>query len=237
MYDRDIGLNPELSCDSAVQQRKRKARWFTAVLWILLLAPPGRSLADVASSDPARQTRAIVTQAVAILHNTSISPERRRAALIKLAGGKLDFRLMAQGSLGSHWAELSPAQRERFVSLFTGFFEAAYLRKIQDYANLDIQVDDEKFSDHNHARVDARVMQPGQDTIPVSFMLERHGSAWMVYDVQFENVGMIENYRAQFDRVIRAHGISQLMSDLQAKQAQLGAGLGKVHGTSPDEHS
>ena len=54
----------------------------------------------------------------------------------------------------------------------------------------------------------------------------------MVYDVAIENVGMIENYRAQFDRIIRAHGISQLMADLQAKQAQLGAGLGTTRGAS-----
>jgi phospholipid transport system substrate-binding protein len=186
----------------------------------------------VTGSDPARETRVMVEQAVAILHNTSISAEQRRRQVMGLAARKLDFARMAQGSLGSHWQELTPAQREHFVALFTGFFEAAYLNKIQDYANLDIRIGNAIFSGTNYVRVDAVVVQPGSDNVPISFMLTRRGDEWVVYDVAIENVGMIENYRAQFDRIIRAHGISQLMADLQAKQAQLGSGLGNHGGAS-----
>jgi phospholipid transport system substrate-binding protein len=196
----------------------------TAVL--LLLAPHRPSFADVGASDPARATRAILSQAIAILHNTSISPAERRQEIMTLAENKLDFARMARGSLGHHWAELTPAERDRFVALFTGFFEVAYLSKIQDYANLEIHVSNERFAGLDYAQVDAVVVQPGSDNVPLTFMLARHGNNWMVYDVAIENVGMIENYRAQFDRVIRAHGLSQLMADLRAKQAQLGAGLG-----------
>ena len=63
-------------------------------------------------------------------------------------------------------------------------------------------------------------------------MLARRANDWAVYDVSIEDVGMVENYRAQFDRIIRAHGILQLMADLQAKQAQLGALLGRRHDAS-----
>jgi phospholipid transport system substrate-binding protein len=217
---------------NSIQQRRGTAYWVAVFQLLLLVAIRWPSFAEVADSGPASETRQIVAQAVAILHNTSISPARRRAALLKLAAAKFDFARMAQGVLGSHWAELSPAQRDRFVALFTGFFEAAYLSKIQDYANLDIRVGDEKFNDHHRAQVDASVIQPGEDTIPMTFMLAQRGTDWMVYDVAIENVGMIENYRAQFDRVIRAHGISQLMADLQAKQARLRAALGATPGAS-----
>jgi len=206
-------------------------RRFTLLL-LLLLTSSRPSFADVIAPDPASETRAMVAQAVAILHNTSISAEVRRREVMNLAERKLDFMRMARGSLGSHWAELTPAQRDRFVSLFTGFFEAAYLNKIQDYANLDIRVSDERFTDRDYARVDASVVQPGNENVPVTFMFVRRGKDWMVYDVAIENVGMIENYRAQFDRIIQAHGISQLMADLEAKQAQLGALLGARHDAS-----
>jgi phospholipid transport system substrate-binding protein len=202
------------------------------MLVFLLVLPAWPSVADINAPDPAVETRGMIAQAVAILHNTTISTEQRRSEVIKLAQSKLDFERMARGSLGSHWAQLTPAQRDRFVSLFTAFFEAAYLNKIQDYANLEIRVRDEKFTDGSFARVDASVMQPGEEDIPISFMLARRGKDWMVYDIEIEDVGMIENYRAQFDRIIRAHGISQLMIDLQAKQAQLGTRLGNHRGAS-----
>jgi phospholipid transport system substrate-binding protein len=223
-------LTTSLARDSIpAQQRKRNRCWCSTILLLLLFTWSWPSFADVTARDPASETRAMVAQAVAILHNTSISPERRRREAIKLAESKLDFVRMAQGSLGSHWAELTPAQRDRFVSLFTRFFEAAYLNKIQDYAHLAIQVSSEKFTDGNYARGDASVAQAGNEKVQITFMLARRGKDWMVYDVAIENVGMIENYRAQFDRIIRAHGISQLLADLEAKQAQLGPLLG-THG-------
>jgi phospholipid transport system substrate-binding protein len=212
--------------------RMNAARWFIAALLLLVLTPGRRCFADTTASDPARETHAMVAQALAILHNTSISVDERRRLMVKLAASELDFERMARGSLGRHWTELTPTQRDRFVSLFTGFFEAAYLNKIQDYANLEIRVSNETFAGRNYARVDATVIEPGSDNVPITFLLARHGSNWMVYDVEFENVGMIENYRAQFDRIIRAHGIAQLMTELQAKQAQLGAGLGTGRGSS-----
>jgi phospholipid transport system substrate-binding protein len=222
----------DLAHSSIPAGRWGKKRWHRTILLFLLVAPSWPSFANITVPDPAGETRAMMAQAIAILHNSSMSAEQRRSEVIKLAESKLDFPRMARGSLGSHWAELSAVQRDRFVSLFTGFFEAAYLNKIQDYASLQIRVTDEKFTGGDYARVDASVIQPGEDDVPISFMLVRRGKDWMVYDVAIENVGMIENYRAQFDRIIRARGISQLMADLQAKQAQLGERLGNRGGAS-----
>jgi phospholipid transport system substrate-binding protein len=202
------------------------------MLLVLLVAAPRPLLGGVSSPDPAGETRQMIAQALAILHNNHISPELRRRQLIQVAEGRLDFALMAQGALGSHWTELTPAQRETFVSLFAGFFEAAYLNKLQDYANLEIRIGDAKITSGGYASVDAVVLQPGSDDLPLTFMLTQRGNVWMVYDVEIENIGMIENYRAQFDRIIRAHGISSLMADLAAKQAQLGVLLGASHGAS-----
>jgi phospholipid transport system substrate-binding protein len=196
----------------------------------VLVVAVGRSSAVVMVPDPAKETRTMVGQALDILHNTRMSPEQRRRKLIQVAESNFDLPTMARGALGSHWNELSPAQRERFVSLFAAFIEDAYLDKIQDYANLHISVNGEKFGDRNHASVNASVAQPGQDEIPITFLLERRGPDWAVYDVVIEEVGMIENYRAQFDRVIRSHGIARLMNDLESKQAQLGARLGSGRG-------
>jgi phospholipid transport system substrate-binding protein len=216
----------------SVPHRINTLGWLIAASLLVVLTPARRSFADITASDPARETHSMVAQAIAILRNTSISIDERRRLVIKLAARKLDFERMAQGSLGPHWTELTLSERDRFVALFTGFFEAVYLNKIQNYANLEIRVSNETFAGHNYARVDAIVIEPGSDNVPMTFLLARHGSNWMVYDIEFENVGMIENYRAQFDRIIRAHGIAQLMAELQAKQAQLGAGLGTRRGPS-----
>jgi phospholipid transport system substrate-binding protein len=209
-----------------------KRQTHIALPLLLLAFWVGHSWAAAIVPDPARETRTMVRQVLAIMHNTGMSPEQRRRELIGVAESKFDLATMARGALGSHWNELSPAQRERFVSLFAAFIEDAYFDKIQDYASLHISVNGENFADRNHASVNASVAQPGQDEIAITFKLELRGTDWAVYDVVIEDVGMIENYRAQFDRVIRTYGIARLMTDLENKQSQLGARLGDRRGSS-----
>ena len=78
----------------------------------------------------------------------------------------------------------------------------------------------------DNAVVNATVLQPGEDPIDVKFLLERAPSGWLVYDVVVDDIGMVENYRAQFDRIIRTRGLSRLEAELRIKQAKLDAMLG-----------
>ena len=71
------------------------------------------------------------------------------------------------------------------------------------------------------------MIQPEEDDLPITFMLERRGDDWLVYDVAVEGVSMVENYRAQFNRVIKRDGLAQLLTDLRAKQRQLMALVAK----------
>jgi phospholipid transport system substrate-binding protein len=134
---------------------------------------------------------------------------------------------MARGSLGDHWNEITPAEHDEFVSLFRAFIEAAYLTQIQDYVELNIDVSKERVASPDYALVDATVRQPHEDDLPLTFMLERRGDDWIVYDVEVDDVSMVANYRAQFNRVIKRQGLAQLLDDLRVKQKQLAALIGK----------
>jgi phospholipid transport system substrate-binding protein len=63
--------------------------------------------------------------------------------------------------------------------------------------------------------------------LPNTFMLERRGDDWLAYDVAVEGVSMVENYRAQFNRVIKRDGLAQLPTDMRTKQRQLAALVAK----------
>jgi phospholipid transport system substrate-binding protein len=193
-----------------------------------LLLTSGRSaaaLADVVT--PLAAVRGAIDQTVGILHDQQAPLEERRRELRQLAERNLDLARMARVALGTHWDQLGDAQRTEFVSLFAAFIEAAYLDQIQDYAKLRIDVSAESFGDPHHARVSATVLQPGEAPLPITFMLENTDHRWLVYDVAVSDISMVENYRAQFDRVIRSHGIAELMERLRQKQAQLAALLGQ----------
>src|SRR5262249_4190761 len=157
----------------------------------------------------------------------SMPVEQRRRALQQLAERNLDLQRMARESLSDHWSELTPADRDEFVTLFVAFIEEAYLIQIQDYAELDIAVSKASLSSTDYAQVNATVMQHHEEVLAIAFMLERRGNDWSVYDVTVEGVSMVHNYRTQFNRVIERQGLRQLLTDLKAKQKQLAILIGQ----------
>jgi len=207
----------------------RPIRALAAVFALLLLAFSGRG-ASAALADPGTPRGAVtsaIDDAIAILHNIGMPVEQRRRELRALAERNLDLAKMAEGVLGTRWTEMTPAQQQEFVPLFEAFIEAAYLGEIQEYARLKIEVGAETLDGADHARVGAMVRQPGEDPIEITFMLERAPRGWLMYDVVVDDIAMVANYRAQFDRVIRTQGLARLEAELRIKQAKLEAMLGE----------
>jgi phospholipid transport system substrate-binding protein len=197
-----------------------------AIILVTVLAVSCARAAQEASA-PLAKVRATLDATLAILHNQQMPVGQRRRALLQLAERNLDLAQMARESLGAHWNELNPAERDEFVSLFSAFIEAAYLTQIQEYVDLNIAVGQARNIGADYAEVDATVIQPHAETLPITFMLERRGDDWIVYDVAVEGVSMVENYRAQFNRVIEHEGLAQLLDDLREKQKGLAALIGK----------
>jgi phospholipid transport system substrate-binding protein len=220
--DRARRLRAELKQQSSRDVR----RWIQ--LWILVLiftfATAATSTASDQVLDPALTIKATVADAITILHNQSLPVEQRRRELRDLAERNLDLKGMARESIGQHWAEMSAAEQEQFVGLFAAFIEEAYLAKIQNYAELNIAVTTTvRRPSSSYAEVHATVQQPHEEDLPIVFFVERRGNDWLVYDVGVGGVSMIHNYGAQFDRVIKDHGLEQLLADLRAKEQQLQA--------------
>jgi phospholipid transport system substrate-binding protein len=197
---------------------KTLVRLIAGLTSVLLLAA---SLAFAQTATPLGQVKTTLNAVLAILHNQKAPLTERRRALLHLAESNLDLATMARGSLGNHWTELTSQQRADFVPLFGSFIEAAYLAQIQEYVNLNIKVGNARAVAADYSEVDATVVQPHEDDLPITFLLERRGDAWLVYDVRVEGVSMVENYRAQFDRVIREQGLPALMNDLRQKRQGL----------------
>jgi phospholipid transport system substrate-binding protein len=203
----------------------------TALAMALLFSLPALRAGAVAAPADVGTPRAAVTSAiddaVALLHNTAMPIEQRRRELRALAERNLDLARMAENVLGTHWTEMTPTQQQEFVPLFEAFLEDAYLGEIQEYSKLKIEIGAETLEGADFARVGATVLQPGEDPIEISFLLERGPRGWLMYDVVVDDIALVSNYRAQFDRVIRTEGLGGLEATLRMKQAKLEAMLGE----------
>jgi len=172
-------------------------------------------------------TQEFVNQALQILRDRQKSVVERRRELKPLMESRFDASEMARSTLGYHWRSLTPDQRANFTQVFTAFIEAAYLDKVQDYSGQQVEFGQSRSLGEGYAAVDTTIVQPGKTPLPVSYLLEETGSGWKIYDVTVDNISIIANYRNQFNRVINEQGFPKLMTDLRAKEQQLGSELGE----------
>lgn len=150
--------------------------------------------------------------------NWSPEADAQKVAVQKLVGGFLDYRELAHRALARHWDKLQPAQRTEFVSTLRELVERSYLKQISGDPNYSIKYDKEEKRD-SEATVDATLntMARGKKVkIALVYKLV-YKSHWLVYDVVTDEQSMLENYRAEFNKIINKDGFDTLLKRMKKK--------------------
>jgi phospholipid transport system substrate-binding protein len=199
---------------------RRKRALTTALLALLVfyLTLPWTATAGA----PTDQVRASVDNILAVLKNPALKAESKkkdkRDQLRRAIFSRFDFAEMAKRSLGAQWRKLSPQQQDEFTHLFTDLLERAYLDQIEAY-------NDEKFVyaketvDQDYAEVQSKIVTAKAE-YSLNYRLYLAGSEWKVYDVVVENISLVNNYRAQFSRIIANQSYEELLRRMKDKQLQ-----------------
>lgn len=169
---------------------------------------------------PTDQVREYTDAVVRILEDPALKSEERkperRAAVRKIAAEVFDVQETARRALGPHWQQRTPPQREEFVQLFADLLEQTYISKIDFFGGEKLRFTEEKI-DGDNAIVRAKVVTRQATEVPVEARLLRKGDRWLVYDILIENISLVGNYRAQFDRIVRTQGYDELVKRLRTR--------------------
>jgi phospholipid transport system substrate-binding protein len=185
-----------------------RRRMVPAFLLCLLAGP-----LSIQAKEPMAQLSASINEFVAIMSNTSVAelqatglPEKAR----QLVFARFDFSEMTMRSLGSHWKSLDNAQQRDFVDAFTHRLLVSYGKTVRATGNEKIQFIRE-VRNGSQARVETKLISPNGDQTPIDYRLHDVDGQWMVYDVVIDKVGIVDNYRSQFDRVIAKSSVLELL--------------------------
>jgi len=167
----------------------------------------------VRAEEPMAQLSASINEFVTIMSNTSVAelratglPEKAR----QLVFARFDFSEMTKRSLGSHWKSLDQAEQREFVVAFTQRLLVAYGKTVRSTGDEKVQFTRE-VRDGQQASVESKVISSNGDQTPIDYRLHDVNGQWMVYDVLIDNVSVVSNYRAQFDRVIAKSSVQDLL--------------------------
>jgi phospholipid transport system substrate-binding protein len=149
--------------------------------------------------------------------------EKEQAAKVTTSvRGFLDVDELGKRALVDHWTKLTAAQQKEFLELLRGLIEDNYVKGLR--ANLEYKVvykgETEQADGTRLVKTEIKTKRRGRPyTIKVDYVLQKSGSTWKCYDVVTDGVGLVENYRAQFDKIIGKDGFDGLLAKMKKKRA------------------
>lgn len=154
------------------------------------------------------------------------SPDEKRLAaqVTRRVRDFLDIDTLGERAMRDHWAGLSSGQRREFLQLLRGLVEANYVRALR--ANLEYEVrflgEERSAGGQLLVKTEIRMQRRGRPrAIAIDYLLTRDGGDWRASDVVTDGVGLVENYRAQFNKIIARDGFAGLLDRMRKKRAQL----------------
>ena len=171
---------------------------------------------DAWAGPPTDQLRTYTDQVLKILQNPSMTLPDRRDAVRHLAEEVFDVTETAKRALGQHWQQRTPAEQDEFVKLFANLLEQTYISRIDEFGGEKLTYVSEQI-DGDRAIVRAKITTKNGTDVPVESRVLLKGNRWLIYDILIENLSLISNYRAQFDRVIRTASYDELVKRLKTK--------------------
>ena len=202
------------------------------ILSISATALFGATAAAVAAAPNAKDAAPVFVQAVAdqlleVLKKDTAARqqniERVNAVVERYVMPYVDFEKTTRLATGKHWREATPEQRKALADAFRMTLVRTYsgaLSRIDDSTKMEVL----PFRGEEGAKdvvVRSSVIQSANaQPIRIDYRLEQTASGWRIYDINVENVWLIQNYRNQFSQQIAQSGIDGLIAALNERNTQ-----------------
>ena len=137
----------------------------------------------------------------------------------------LDIDELGKRAMADQWSKLTKEQQTEFLSTLRALIEDNYVRGLR--ANLQYSVDytGETTDKDGNVVVTTTVNTKRRGRpfkIDVDYVLKKDGGKLKAWDVKTDGVGLVENYRAQFNKIIAKDGFDGLIARMKKKQSTAG---------------
>jgi phospholipid transport system substrate-binding protein len=185
------------------------------------LAIGALSVTTAEAGPPTSTLQATFAQANHIIADPAMEdrPLDRIIAIRALFGKVFDFRGAAEQVLGPEWRARTAVEQREFTSIFSGFVQRGFVYWLAAAAEIDgngitVHYLGESV-ERDRAGVRTIIVGRGGRQIRLDHWMVYQGNRWMVRDITIDGVSLVTNYRAQFDRVIRASSYRDLVVRMQ----------------------
>ncbi len=176
-------------------------------------------LVAVAHADDKETATSVVktmtTRVLTVLKSDGLSTEQKLDNIVDVISQVFDFPLMAKLTLGKqYWPQLNEKQQADFTDLFIAKLKRVYTGKVEAFSDEQVTFEEAEVVG-NKVHIRSFVVSKG-DRISVNYKLYQSGDSWRVYDLEVQDVSIVQSYRSQFTPIIRDKSAEALLAELRS---------------------
>lgn len=133
----------------------------------------------------------------------------------------LDYRILAEASLGEYWAERTDAEKEEFTSLLSKLVRSSYRKNLKKTLGYDVAYKGtEKGKDGEVVRTVATSTKDArEEPMSIDYVVRSQTAGQRIVDVVTEGSSMVANYRSSFARIMKKGGFPEVLKRMRKKVA------------------
>lgn len=134
----------------------------------------------------------------------------------------LDIDELGKRAMSDQWDKLTKQQQTEFLTTLRALIEDNYVRGLR--ANLTYTVDyNGETADKDGNVVVATTVNTKRKGRPfkinIDYVLKNEGGKLKAWDIKTDGIGLVENYRVQFNKIIAKEGFAGLIEKMKKKQS------------------
>ena len=135
----------------------------------------------------------------------------------------IDIDELGKRAMIDQWAKLTPAQQKDFLGLLRELIEAQYVKGLRSNLEYAVKYLDETVDKDGNVDVATTIetKRKGRPlSIGIDYVLVKQGTVYRAWDVKTDGVGLVENSRVMFNKIIAKDGFDGLMTKMRDKKKE-----------------
>lgn len=134
----------------------------------------------------------------------------------------LDYDTLVVNSMGSNWESASESQKEEIKSSLRTIIKTSLQKKFRKIPSKKVKWNgfEDQDSDLTIVKSLIEYTKPVPESFEVDYLVRKKDGSYKVVDVIFDGVSTVDNYKHQFDRLIRKKGMDALVQRLKERAQQ-----------------
>jgi phospholipid transport system substrate-binding protein len=133
----------------------------------------------------------------------------------------LDIDELGKRAMADQWSKLTKEQQTEFLQTLRALIEDNYVRGLRSNLSYTVDYTGETPDKDGNVVVTTTVNTKRKGRpfkINIDYVLKKQGDKLKAWDVKTDGVGLVENYRTQFNKIIEKDGFAGLIAKMKKKQ-------------------